>query len=143
MLVMLFLLVFCSLSGYVHAYLEAVTGTERSGTVLAVPHPETWMSIAYREIALSTLHDSETIEGAYKEGQNLLYSLRHDGPLPAERELTLEALKMFDEVMRVDPIVLLPASPNWAVGFLSGFIQSYVEGEQQTEPLSTLAKEEA
>ena len=62
---------------------------------------------------------------------------------PTERELTLEALKMFDEATRPDPLLPLPASPNWAVGFLSGFIQSYVEGEsQQTEPLSTLAKEE-
>ncbi len=51
---------------------------------------------------------------------------------------------MFDEAMRPDLILPLPASPNWAVGFLSGFIQSYVEGQpQQTEPLSTLAKEEA
>jgi hypothetical protein len=101
------------------------------------------MSIAYREIALAAPNDSETIEGAYEEGQNLLYSLRHDGPLPAERELTLEALKMVDEAMRPDPLLPLPASPNWAVGFLSGFLQSYVESQQQTEPLPQVAKEEA
>jgi hypothetical protein len=68
--------------------------------------------------------------------------MRHDGPLPAERELTLEVLKMVDEAMRPDPLLPLPASPNWAVGFLSGFIQSYVEGEQQTEPLPLVTKEE-
>jgi len=69
--------------------------------------------------------------------------MRHDGSLPAERELTLEALKRFDEAMQPDPLLPLLASPNWAVGFLAGFIQTHVEGQSQTEPLPQVAKEEA
>jgi hypothetical protein len=133
------------LASYVHAYLQATAVVaDRSSLLPPDQHhwecpTRPWLTPAYQEIALALSQDEETIESAYEEGQDLWYTAKFDGSFPrTEQALAVEMLKMFDETMRSDP--RLPASPNWAVGFLSGYVQAYVETQQQ---LPQLAKEEA
>lgn len=136
------------IAGYVHAYLQATAAMADRSTLLPPDQHQwecptrSWLTSAYKEIALALPKDEECIESAYEEGQDLFYTAKFDGSCPrTEHALAAEMLWMFDEAMRADLSLNLPASPNWSVGFLGGYVQAYVfqsQRENQQQPGATL-----